>query len=61
MSHHKSLINPESFRFMRSIEIVAMVILGGQGSITGSILAAILLIAFARGAAIVCACIDYRA
>ncbi len=43
VSHHKSLINPESFRFMRSIEIVAMVILGGQGSITGSILAAVLL------------------
>ncbi len=41
VAHHKSLINPESFRFMRSIEIVAMVILGGQGSITGSILAAI--------------------
>ena len=41
VSHHKSLINPESFRFMRSIEIVAMVILGGQGSITGTILAAI--------------------
>jgi branched-chain amino acid transport system ATP-binding protein len=43
VAHHKSLINPESFRFMRSIEIVAMVILGGQGSITGSILAAIAL------------------
>jgi len=43
VAHHKSLINPESFRFMRSIEIVAMVILGGQGSITGSILAAIVL------------------
>jgi ABC-type branched-subunit amino acid transport system ATPase component/ABC-type branched-subunit amino acid transport system permease subunit len=43
VAHHKSLINPESFRFMRSIEIVAMVILGGQGSITGSILAAIFL------------------
>jgi len=39
-SHHLSLINPESYRFMRSIEIVAMVILGGQGSITGSVLAA---------------------
>jgi branched-chain amino acid transport system permease protein len=42
-SHHLSLINPESYRFMRSIEIVAMVILGGQGSITGSVLAAIAL------------------
>jgi branched-chain amino acid transport system permease protein len=43
VSHHKSLINPDSFRFMRSIEIVAMVIIGGQGSITGSIVAAALL------------------
>jgi branched-chain amino acid transport system permease protein len=31
---------PESFRFMRSIEIVVMVVLGGTGSITGAILAA---------------------
>ena len=42
-SHHKSLVTPSSFRFMRSIEIVAMVILGGQGSITGAVLAAIIL------------------
>jgi branched-chain amino acid transport system permease protein len=34
---------PESFRFTRSIEIVVMVVLGGSGSITGSILAAIIL------------------
>ena len=34
---------PESFRFMRSIEIVVMVVLGGSGSITGTILAAIVL------------------
>jgi branched-chain amino acid transport system permease protein len=43
VSHEKPLINPEGFRFMRSIEIVAMVILGGQGSITGSVIAATLL------------------
>ena len=43
IAHHKSLVNPESVRFMRSIELVAMVILGGQGSITGSVLAAIAL------------------
>ena len=36
-------LDPESFRFMRSIEIVAMVVLGGSGSITGAIVAAILL------------------
>lgn len=34
---------PESFRFMRSIEIVVMVVLGGSGSITGAVLAAAIL------------------
>ncbi len=34
---------PGSFRFMRSVEIVVMVVLGGSGSITGSILAAAVL------------------
>lgn len=38
-------LDPESFRFMRSIEIVAMVVLGGSGSVTGSVLAAIVLTA----------------
>jgi branched-chain amino acid transport system permease protein len=33
-------LDPASFRFMKSIEIVVMVVLGGQGSITGSVLAA---------------------
>jgi ABC-type branched-subunit amino acid transport system ATPase component/ABC-type branched-subunit amino acid transport system permease subunit len=41
IGHHKPQVSPESFRFARSIEIVTMVILGGQGSITGSVLAAI--------------------
>lgn len=36
-------LDPESFRFMRSIEIVAMVVLGGSGSITGAIMAAVVL------------------
>lgn len=36
-------LDPEEFRFMRSIEIVVMVVLGGSGSITGSILAAVVL------------------
>jgi branched-chain amino acid transport system permease protein len=40
---HKDLIEYELPRFPRSFMIVAMVILGGQGSITGSIAAAILL------------------
>jgi branched-chain amino acid transport system permease protein len=33
-------LDPDSFRFMRSIEIVTMVVLGGSGSVTGVILAA---------------------
>jgi branched-chain amino acid transport system permease protein len=36
-------LDPEGFRFMRSIEIVVMVVLGGSGSITGGIIAAIVL------------------
>lgn len=36
-------LSPKSFDFMRSIEIVVMVVLGGSGSITGAILAAIVL------------------
>lgn len=41
--HFKQYLNPEGFGFMRSIEIVVMVILGGMGNTTGVILAAILL------------------
>jgi branched-chain amino acid transport system permease protein len=40
---HKELLDSDSFRFTRSIMIVAMVILGGGGSISGSIAAAIVL------------------
>jgi branched-chain amino acid transport system permease protein len=36
-------VAPKSFDFMRSIEIVVMVVLGGSGSISGAILAAIVL------------------
>lgn len=38
-------VSPESFTFMESVIIVAMVILGGQGSITGPILGAVALVA----------------
>lgn len=33
-------VNPESFNIMRSVEVVVFVVLGGLGSITGSVLAA---------------------
>ena len=36
-------IDPEQYRFTRSIEIVAMVVLGGTGSVTGVVLSAIAL------------------
>jgi len=36
-------INPTSYNFMRSVEIVVMVVLGGSGSITGAMLAAAVL------------------
>lgn len=41
--HYLMYLHTNSFTFMRSIEIIIMVVLGGMGSITGSILAAIIL------------------
>jgi len=42
-AHFDQNINPEEFGFMRSIELVVIVILGGMGKNVGVILAAILL------------------
>ena len=42
-AHHKTSITPQAFDFMKSFEVVVMVILGGMGRTTGVILAAILL------------------
>ena len=42
-AHYLSYLNPNSFTFIKSIEVIAMVVLGGMGSITGSVIAAILL------------------
>jgi branched-chain amino acid transport system permease protein len=41
--HLIQLATPSSFTFIRSIEVVVMVVLGGLGSITGSILTAVAL------------------
>jgi branched-chain amino acid transport system permease protein len=41
--HLLQLATPRSFTFIRSIEVVVMIVLGGLGSITGSILAAMIL------------------
>lgn len=42
-------LNPGMFTFVKSFEVVAMVVLGGLGSITGSILAAIVLTILPEG------------
>jgi branched-chain amino acid transport system permease protein len=42
-AHHKQFLSPTGFDFLKSIDIVMMVILGGMGRTTGVIIAAILL------------------
>jgi branched-chain amino acid transport system permease protein len=42
-AHFKQFIHPEGFGFMRSMDIVVMVILGGMGNTIGVCLAAVLL------------------
>ena len=42
-AHQKAVISPSGFDFVKSIEIVVMVILGGMGRTVGVILAAIIL------------------
>ena len=42
-AHFKQFIHPEGFNFMKSVDIVVMVILGGMGSTAGVFLAAVLL------------------
>jgi len=42
-AHYLSYLNPSSFGFMKSVEIVIMVVLGGMGSVSGSVLAAFVL------------------
>jgi branched-chain amino acid transport system permease protein len=42
-AHFLRNLNPNSFTFLKSIEVIAMVVLGGMGSISGSVIAAIIL------------------
>jgi branched-chain amino acid transport system permease protein len=42
-AHFVPIINPSSFTFIRSMEIVVMIVLGGLGSTTGAIVAAVFL------------------
>ncbi len=43
LGHYLQILTPKDFTFVRSIEIVAMVVLGGIGSISGALVAAVLL------------------
>ena len=43
IAHAILLATPRMFTFIRSIEVVVMVVLGGLGSVTGSVLAAVVL------------------
>jgi branched-chain amino acid transport system permease protein len=42
-AHHKQVLKPDGFDFMKSIDYVVMVILGGMGRTLGVIIAAVLL------------------
>ncbi len=42
-AHYLRYLNPQTFDFNRSFEIIIMVVLGGMGSITGSAVAAVFL------------------
>ncbi len=43
-AHQTSILNAKNFGFNKSIEFLVMVVLGGMGSITGSIIASIVLV-----------------
>src|SRR4029450_1997100 len=41
--HFRQFLHTNDFQFIRSIEIIIMIVLGGMGSITGSVLGAIVI------------------
>jgi branched-chain amino acid transport system permease protein len=41
-AHYQGFIDPNSFNFTRSVEVVIMVVVGGMGSLSGAVLGAIL-------------------
>jgi branched-chain amino acid transport system permease protein len=45
LAHQTSILNAKIFGFNKSIEYLVMVVLGGMGSITGSVIASIVLVA----------------
>ena len=48
-AHYMMYLNPATFMFVRSFDLVVMVVLGGLGSISGSIIAAIVLTILPEG------------
>lgn len=42
-AHYMTVLDPRTFNFLRSVEILVIVVLGGMGSLTGTIIAAIVL------------------
>ena len=48
-AHYLQFINPQGFDFNRSFEMMIMVVLGGMGSLSGSVVAAILLSGLREG------------
>lgn len=43
LGHYLAYLNPQMFTFIRSFEVIVMVVLGGMGSISGAVLAAVIL------------------
>jgi branched-chain amino acid transport system permease protein len=41
-AHTTNYLNPSSFQFMKSVDVVIMVVLGGMGSMTGAVMAALI-------------------
>ena len=48
-AHYLMYIHTNSFTFLKSIEIIIMIVLGGLGSITGSVVGAVLYITLTEG------------
>lgn len=48
-AHFVPIINPDSFNFVKSMEIVVMIVAGGLGSTTGAIVAAVILTLLPEG------------
>ncbi|MEO8347861.1 MAG: branched-chain amino acid ABC transporter permease, partial [Acidobacteriota bacterium] len=48
-AHYLMYLHTNSFTFIRSFEIIIMVVIGGLGSITGSVLGAVLFIGLTEG------------